>query len=1815
MKIRILSLGILLFWVVLSVFRSVSPASAQDWQELSSDIDGDGLTNEQEASGWYNKAGGPFITDPLDADSDDDGLTDGEEHLFDAIPVNGPGNQVGSRSPGIYVKYQDHYQTKEYFRVNNSAYLPMKEAGNRNLMTQAMVARRGQTLHIGGPVDGSLTVAGNGLASLNVQRDLYGGGWTVTLPSTAGGQVGEYVATISQGSWQKTMPIYVIFEIPSPQTSSQYIYNLPADKIEATLYNDNPADIRDETGVIFRTRIGTYTIDYNNDGVEELHRLPKGFAQSFWTDHYKKYVFIDQVMPRIHGLTSQRSATDALSRGADDEVRVNWSADRYIPTDMNTTLRKECVDLQTGLQEDCGTSCPAGETCTQGGSPCHAQAGVFTGFLRAAGIPAHPFITDHQWTQYDTSVMVWMNFNGVNQWVGARSYARSEATDTYKYYPFTGGITSARLLKDWVYGESGENVLVAVNDDWNFEQWRPKIPGETCPLGQSGDGANCFLGGTVGAIFPPDVYMNFWTWEYLWDSLRPLAYTEKNPHLDSLTTVIWQGRPWVPTNPPWGTTFYDLRDHPNYPAGPFSENWPIEPVPLNCPWGWVGECPYGVRSTDLEMLTLREDSNQPASELIPEIQTDVVDLGAVIDDYGLDPDGNGRFDSLAIELEVTAFQPGRYAIGGVLALPGDPTPYGGIYSNNRSFDLVAGTQTIQLDFEGLAISHYKVDGPYQVTGLWVTAVEDFDPMMSSWDEVLASKQAGYATKPYSVDQFETLGATLANRYSHRGLDSNSDGAFESVAVDVSLDIALPGTYQLEGDLYDTQSNYVGYATWSGSGSVATLEFDLEQTHPPYNLENLRLFDSNQTLLDSRTKYVYTITDLGGPVDQGGITMDTYASSGGIGALAVTPTLNFADRGVDLDEDGLYDQLVIDVQVNVTAPDGNAEYRVEGWLVDGAGNLLVYGLSEPTSIGTGLQTLSLPFDGRALNGQGVDGPYSVMALRILAGATYNVLDEIKVTGWELNYDASDFDLATEVASIFSDDLESGAGQWISQSPWNYIQKIWPASSFVWETISGAPSNLRLVSALDLSGYVQPMLTFQNSYQLNSSDDAGYVQISTNGVDWTTVATYTNSTDRWETALLDLSQFEKTANVQLRFRADFDDTAWNIDDITVSGWPGITDVSFEHSQPVIVGTTTTFTGSYSSIDMSLPVTYTWDFGDSTPPVTGQHVGHTFNSADDYVVQLTVENPYDNATYSQVVGSGNPITGATFTYEPLDPDTTTVISFTATYLPLDATNTVTHPIVHAWDFGDGTTPVTTTNPTITHTYNAGGSYPVKLTTTNDYGTAEDNQIILIKEGVSAVSFSTSGTMIEDDPVTFQPHALPDTATQPVTYTWSFGDGSPPIITTIDTIQHIFDAPATYTVWITADNGYSSAAVYSDTVEITGRPVTTASFTFGQTAASAEREATFYAAYGPANATQPITYAWNFGDGTIVSTANPTITHEFPALPQVATYTVILSASNVYGPPAAASQPVSLPFDDDGDGLNNVREGQEGTDPHDPDTDNDGRTDDEEVTGYTYTGYGDPVAITTDPLDPDSDGDGLSDGYEFEKNTNPQNPDTDGDGLTDGEEPGLYGTLDPLNPDTDSDGLWDGDEVHNHGTNPLDWDTDDDNLSDYDEVNLHLTDPLDPDSDDDTLTDGQEVNITTNPNSPDSDNDGIRDNSEVGGNPTTPRNTDGDSLIDALDPDSDNDGIPDATEWDIDQDTSTDDDLCANPNLDTDGDGIPNCQDNDADGDGAPNYRDFDADGDGLLDADEGLADDDNDDIPNYLDSDPEPNRRMLYLPLIVK
>lgn len=275
-----------------------------------------------------------------------------------------------------------------------------------------------------------------------------------------------------------------------------------------------------------------------------------------------------------------------------------------------------------------------------------------------------------------------------------------------------------------------------------------------------------------------------------------------------------------------------------------------------------------------------------------------------------------------------------------------------------------------------------------------------------------------------------------------------------------------------------------------------------------------------------------------------------------------------------------------------------------------------------------------------------------------------------------------------------------------------------------------------------------------------------------------------------------------------------------------------------------------------------------------------------------------------------------------------------------------------------------------------------------------------------------------------------------------------------------------------------------------------------------------------------------------------------------------------------ACDPNPNAATCDRDGDGLDNTEESVNQTDPDDPDTDDDGINDGMEVNGQ-------PPSDPLDACDPnaaatacDSDGDGLNNGEEDDNNTDPDNPDTDNDGIDDGDE--IDDGDDPTDPCSPNPNAT--------SCDPEAPDTDDDNIPD--DTDQNPVDPCNPnpnaascDADGDGLDNGEEDEIGTDPDDPDTDDDGVNDGDEIDNgsdpfNPCSPNaNT---SACNPEAPDTDGDNVPD------DVDPSPTDPCNPNPNAancDRDGDGLTNS----AEGDIGTDPGDADTDDDGINDGDE--------------------------------
>lgn len=169
-----------------------------------------------------------------------------------------------------------------------------------------------------------------------------------------------------------------------------------------------------------------------------------------------------------------------------------------------------------------------------------------------------------------------------------------------------------------------------------------------------------------------------------------------------------------------------------------------------------------------------------------------------------------------------------------------------------------------------------------------------------------------------------------------------------------------------------------------------------------------------------------------------------------------------------------------------------------------------------------------------------------------------------------------------------------------------------------------------------------------------------------------------------------------------------------------------LGMEGPQQLLTEEVGTFTATANIGEATPPVTYAWDFGDGTTAV-GETVSHEYQQAGTYTVTVTASNERSSDSQSMTVTVIQPVPAEILTMNatPMNPDTETLVRFTSNVRGDE-------PVTYQWDFGDGAT-ATGQNPT--HTFTEPGTYTVRLTVTNEYGTDTRTMQIAVEPAIPAI------------------------------------------------------------------------------------------------------------------------------------------------------------------------------------------------------------------------------------------------------------------------------------------------------------------------------------------------------------------------------------------------------------------------------------------------------------------------------------------------
>ncbi|MCC6838374.1 MAG: PKD domain-containing protein, partial [Bacteroidia bacterium] len=323
------------------------------------------------------------------------------------------------------------------------------------------------------------------------------------------------------------------------------------------------------------------------------------------------------------------------------------------------------------------------------------------------------------------------------------------------------------------------------------------------------------------------------------------------------------------------------------------------------------------------------------------------------------------------------------------------------------------------------------------------------------------------------------------------------------------------------------------------------------------------------------------------------------------------------------------------------------------------------------------------------------------------------------------------------------------------------------------------------------------------------------------------------------------------------------------------------SFTPSQTLICGpgaTSISFVNTSTGPDAA-SVNYSWYlngvFFDNTSGLAAPN-NSTISAVGTYNYMLIAFDPSvpcRDTAIVQVIIRPNP--NASFTFTPNNQCAGTTIAFTNTSTGTGAFTT------YAWNFGDAGT---STSPSPTHVYTAGGTYNVSLTVSNGTGCTStfNTTVTVLPRPVANIAGDdgdgdTQYCLSPVDTTSIETVSFFNFTTGAVSYSWNFGDGSPVVNTaSTATLTHTYTNYGTYTVTMVATG--ANGCTTTTTLTVVFDKFVSASFSVPLVQFSGCAPHTV----SPVNASQNAdTYVWNFGDGT------PAVTTTSP-IPPSHTYTV---------------------------------------------------------------------------------------------------------------------------------------------------------------------------------------------------------------------------------------------------------------------------------------------------------------------------------------
>jgi hypothetical protein len=367
-------------------------------------------------------------------------------------------------------------------------------------------------------------------------------------------------------------------------------------------------------------------------------------------------------------------------------------------------------------------------------------------------------------------------------------------------------------------------------------------------------------------------------------------------------------------------------------------------------------------------------------------------------DHGFDTDKDGLFDEIDISVSLSVIEAGQYSVTIFLETTSIFSPDSQRFLGYWWGYLDSGSSTIEVAVLTPVFFIERINGPYNLT----LAVLSEYPTYPTFPYQQFLENA-HTTADYLYSDFDPIPAYFTGNYEDRGIDSDSTGKFDQLEIIVEVNITEDGDYRINLDLTPIVSDPFNFRVYSGSTSgnwspglrnvsimIDTASFYSTRVNTSYIVSNIWLYESSLGILDYRSSFYTT-------------QFYTYDEFDLPGAFLMG---NYWDQGIDTDFDGLFDQLEIIVEVNVTKTGVYDIYLTLISTVTGS-DIYLYGYTSGNWT-SGIRNISVMVDAFFLYSRRVNTSFEVDYIQIRNSTSQN-MDKKQFVYTTRFYTYTEFDL--------------------------------------------------------------------------------------------------------------------------------------------------------------------------------------------------------------------------------------------------------------------------------------------------------------------------------------------------------------------------------------------------------------------------------------------------------------------------------------------------------------------------------------------------------------------------------------------------------------------------------------------------------------------------------------------------------------------------------------------------------------------------------------------------------------------------------------